>query len=365
MKTRQLNIGLAVSPTWLRGEAWRSPSSRVEELFALAPYLEIADAAERAHLDFLFAPDAGHLDPTNIARAPGFSTLDSLVLCTALAARTSRIGIVPTVQTLVAAPYAAARQLMSLQQLSAGRAGWNAVTSLGGLENYGVADRPSAERYSQAAACIETVHELWNSFPAEALLLDREAGVFADAELIRPINHSDEWFRVAGPLAVAASPLGVPPLFQAGGSPSGVAFAGAHADAVFAMAATPADAAAGRRALREAAEAAGRSADDIRYLPGLVFTLAESREEAERLAGPQRTTDGPAHWTVAGTPDDMVAAIAERADVIDGFIGLVGGSYESIELFTTEVVPRLVARGLFRADYTGSTLREHLGLVVG
>lgn len=361
MKTEQLNIGLAVSPTWLRGEAWRAPNSRVEELFAFAPYAKLADAAERAHLDFLFAPDAGHLDPAHIARAPGFSTLDSLTLCAALAARTSHIGIVPTVQTLVAAPYTTARQLMSLQQLSAGRVGWNAVTSIGGLENYGVADRPSPERYAQATAFIETVQELWNSFPAEALLLNRETGDFANAELVRPINHDDAWFHVAGPLAVAASTHGSPPLFQAGGSPSGVAFAGTHADAVFAMAATQADAAAGRRALREAVAAAGRSEDDIRYLPGLVFTLADSRAEAERLAGRQRKTDGPAHWTVAGTPDDMVAAIAERADDIDGFIGLVGGSYDSIELFTAEVVPQLVARGLFRAEYTGSTLREHLG----
>lgn len=259
MTTRPLNIGLALSPTWLRGEAWRSQNSRVEELFSIAPYLELADAAERAHLDFLFAPDAAHLDPTHIARSPGFSTLDSLVLCTALAARTSRIGVVPTVQTLVAAPYTAARQLMSLQQLSAGRAGWNAVTSIGGLENYGVTDIPSPERYARASAFIETVGDLSNSFPAEALLLDRETGDFADAGQVRPIDRDDAWFQVAGPLAVAASPYGAPPLFQAGGSPSGVAFAGAHADAVFAMAASQADAAAGRHELREAAEAAGRA----------------------------------------------------------------------------------------------------------
>lgn len=356
-----LHIGLALSPTWLRGRSWRAADSRVEELFDLAPYAELAAAAERAHLDFVFLPDAGHLDPAGLDTAPGFSTLDSFALSCALAASTTRIGVVPTVQTLFAEPYPAARQLMSLHRISDGRAGWNAVTALGGLDNHAAEDLPSEQRYARAAEFIEVVRRLWDSYPASALLLDREGGRFADAARVSPIDHDGRWFRVRGPLATAADPAGHPPLFQAGGSPAGIAFAGAHADAVFGLAGAREDAERQREALRAAAVEAGRPEDAVRFLPGLVLTLAGTREKAERIAEQQRTGAGPSHWAVTGTPADAVDRIVERADVIDGFIALPGGSRRSIALFLEEVVPALAERGLFRGGYTGATLREHLG----
>lgn len=271
----------------------------------------------------------------------------------------------PTVQTLFASPYAAARQLMSLHRLSEGRAGWNAVTALGGAGNHGAAEDPGpAERYACARAFVDTVRELWSSYPVEALLLDREAGRFADRGLVRRIDRDDGRFRVSGPLTVAAHPAGDPPLFQAGASPRGVAFAGACADAVFAAAETVDDAVSQRNALRDAAERAGRSADAVRFLPGLVVTLADSRAEAERVARRQRTGPGPAHWSVTGTPEEAVEHILARADAsaIDGFIALAGGSWRSVELFLHQVVPALVERGVFRPAYEGRTLRDHLGL---
>jgi hypothetical protein len=35
---------------------------------------------------------------------------------------------------------------------------------------------------------------------------------------------------------------------------------------------------------------------------------------------------------------------------------------EGLEDFTGKVVPELQARGLFRSEYEGDTLRDHLGL---
>ena len=49
-----LSTGIALSPIWLRGEAWRRDDSRVEEMFSLSPYTELAQKAEAAALDFLF-----------------------------------------------------------------------------------------------------------------------------------------------------------------------------------------------------------------------------------------------------------------------------------------------------------------------
>ncbi|BDH58239.1 hypothetical protein MTP03_31780 [Tsukamurella sp. PLM1] len=116
--TGALAVGVALSPTWMRGDGWRRPDSRVEELFALPLFADLAREAEAVGADFLFQPDAGHLDPTVLDASPGFSTFDSTVLTAALAGITRRIGLVPTVQTGFAEPFTAARQLQSLHRIS-------------------------------------------------------------------------------------------------------------------------------------------------------------------------------------------------------------------------------------------------------
>jgi hypothetical protein len=45
----------------------------------------------------------------------------------------------------------------------------------------------------------------------------------------------------------------------------------------------------------------------------------------------------------------------------DGFI-IMGGTPGAFDEFVDQVVPILQKRGLYRTDYQGSTLREHLGL---
>ncbi|MGO1182442.1 MAG: LLM class flavin-dependent oxidoreductase [Micrococcaceae bacterium] len=358
-----LSIGISLAPTWWRGEAWRAAHSGVEQLFDLAPYAELARAAERAHLDFVFVPDAGYLRRDDLAHSPGFSTLESLTLVSALAGLTQRIGLVPTVQTTVAHPYATARALQSLNQLSGGRAGWNAVTALGGNENYGLDAAPSStERYARAAEFVDVVRRLWESYPADALLLDRERGAFADLERIRPLTpHTADGahFQVAGPLPIAAHPAGELPLFQAGGSPAGVAFAGRTADAVFALAPTLDDAITQRRDLRDAAERAGRDPAAVRLLPGLSYWHADRPGTAETPTGP-----GARHWTIVGPPRHAADEIQRwsAAGSIDGLILLPAADRSATDTFMHDVVPELATRGLFRGPYTGATLRSHLGL---
>lgn len=71
--TIPLVVGLALSPVWLSAAAWRHEDSRVEEMFSLGPYRDLAEGAERAALDFLFCPEAGYLDPTTIRYSPEIS----------------------------------------------------------------------------------------------------------------------------------------------------------------------------------------------------------------------------------------------------------------------------------------------------
>ena len=67
-----------------------------------------------------------------------------------------------------------------------------------------------------------------------------------------------------------------------------------------------------------------------------------------------------------GTPETVAATIDEyvQADASDGFILVPHITPDGLAEFADTVVPILQERGVFRADYTGTTLREHLGLDV-
>ncbi len=334
-----LTVGFALSPTWLRAGSWRRDDSRAEELFAFSFHHDAARAAEDAGAAFLFLPDALTLDPANISHAPGFSGLDSLMLLSALSTATRSATLVPTVSATFHPPYLIARQLQTLNALSGGRMGWNVVTSLGGQENF---EAPAPDRpglYTRAADVIDVVEALWRSYPREALMIDRESGVFADADSVGPLV--DPPLPVTGPLGVPAPTDVRPPLLTAGGSTAAFDLAARWADGFFAAAPGPDAATALRRTLRERAVHHGRTADAVRTLPGLSMYVADTRADADALAGDDGT--GARHWTVRGTPRDVVDAVLRRRDAgsIDGFIALPGGAWRSLELFCTEVMPAL------------------------
>ena len=282
--TKKLNIGMSLAPTWLSGAAWRRCDSSVENLFGGDFYLDIAQRAEAAKLDFAFLPDSLFLNTGLLAAGAGFASLDPTLLQASIAAGTSRIGLLSTASTTFFPPYIVARQIQSLNWLSKGRAGWNIVTALDGNENFGLSEMPSPEdRYARAAEFTEVVRCLWQSCPQEALKMDRLSGQFADPDQVTPINHEGRFYSVRGPLNLPRYDKARIPLIQAGASDAGRAFAASVADAVFAS--TPDQAAAfGLRAdLRCRAEALGRRGDDIRILPGLSLFLAPTKAEAKDL----------------------------------------------------------------------------------
>ncbi len=280
----KLCIGMSLAPTWLSGEGWRHPDSDIEGLYSSDFALDVARRAEAAHLDFVFRPDASFLPMAVMEQSFGFSSLDPTLLMTAIARETSHIGLMTTISTTFGHPYMAARQLMSLHWLSHGRAGWNAVTALMGNENFGQADMPSSEaRYARAMEFTAVVQRLWASFPAEALIVDRDSGRYADTDLILPINHRGPAFEVKGPLNLPAYPGPRLPLMQAGGSAMGIDFAGQVADMVFAQTPNMAAALDMRAQLTARAEAHRRDPRDVRLLPGLSLYLAETRGQAMDL----------------------------------------------------------------------------------
>lgn len=250
-----LCVGLCLSPTWLRGDAWRRDDSRIETLLSGEFFIDAALLAERSGFEFVFKPDALLLDIQALDRSIGFMGPDPMVLMSMLAARTKRVGLVPTYSSTFYPPYLAARELQTLAHFSAGRAAVNVVTSLGGQENFGHLRATSGHEsnqdpYLRAQSWIECVQQLHQSFPASALCLDRQEGVFADTESIRPLETNDWWVR--GPLSIPSLQDRPLPVMHAGKSAASVDLAGRYAQGVFVMSPTVPLAIAARAALREA-----------------------------------------------------------------------------------------------------------------
>lgn len=78
----------------------------------------------------------------------------------------------------------------------------------------------------------------------------------------------------------------------------------------------------------------------------------------------RRIAGGRGHYSLIGTPmqiADELQAWFEQ-DAADGFNVLVPHLPGGLADVANHVVPELQRRGLFRRDYAGRTLRDHLGL---
>lgn len=261
--------------------AWRRPDSPVERLGDIAYWEGLARTAERGCLDAVFFAD-GHsvLDPAS----GSWWFLEPLTALSAMARATEHVGLVSTVSTTFFTPFHAARMLASLDHISGGRVGWNVVTSMFDAEarNHGMESLPGhAERYERAEEFVHAALALWDSWDADALVLDR-AGLWADPAKVRPVHHEGEHFLVDGPLTVPRSPQGQPVLFQAGSSGPGRDLAARHAEGIYAVAYDDDAASAYSSDLRRRARAAGRDGDSLVIMPGLVTYVGSTEAEARQ-----------------------------------------------------------------------------------
>jgi len=264
--------------------SWRLPESDPEAHRDVAHFQALARTAEAGLMDSVFFADSPSVR-SDLARRPAES-LDPVLLLTAMAAATERIGLVATASTTYNEPYNLARAFASLDVISGGRAGWNAVTSadLQAGANFGFTSAPThAERYERAQEFLEVVLGLWDGWDDDARVADKASGVHTDPARVRGLEHVGRHFRVKGPLNVGRSPQGSPVVVQAGSSVPGVALAARYAEAVFTAQPTLAEGRDFHARLKRAVAAAGRDPDHCKVLPGLVPILGGTEEEARRL----------------------------------------------------------------------------------
>src|SRR5579872_1880765 len=292
--------------------------------------------------------------------------------------------------------------------------------------NFGLQDQLSRdERYDRADEFMQVACKLWDSWRDDALVLDAEMPLFADPRRVEAIEHKGRWFEVSGPLNVSRSPQGRPVFIQAGASDRGRDFAARWAEIIFVTHASVDSAKEFYRDMKARAAKAGRDPDQMKILPGMVPIVAETKAMAEDkrelidgLADPQAglstlsyhldidlsqfpqdrvlpTLDVPGvqgHYkevseltqrrglTLAqtgkqygvgplreffGTGADVADRMEEwfSAGACDGFMVQMPYVPGGLEDFVRLVVPELQKRGLFRREYRGRTLRDHLGLV--
>ncbi|CAN0620850.1 putative monooxygenase MoxC [Burkholderia multivorans] len=283
-----------------------------------------------------------------------------------------------------------------------------------------------ALRYRIADEYLEVAKGLWDSWEGDAFVRDRESGVFFDPSKLHTLRHQGTYFSVEGPLNVGRTPQGRPIVFQAGASDDGRQLAARHADAVFTHQDSLEEAAAYYAALKADAVALGRDPDTLKIFQGISVIIGDSAADAERRYQQtldlitidsalaylgrffehhdfsQYPLDAPfpdigdlgrnsfrsgtdkikrdareqgltlrqvALQSAAprprflGTAEAVADGLQQWFDAraADGFI-VGGGTPTAFANFVEQVVPILQARGLYRSDYTGTTLREHLGL---
>lgn len=282
--TRELHLNLFINGRGHHETAWRHPASTRKALSDLSYYRDLALAAEAAKLDSIFFADQLALGEELAHAARG--ELEPIVLLGALAASTSRIGLIATASTTYNEPYNLARQFASLDHISAGRVGWNIVTSWapGAARNFGQdAQVGIDQRYARAHDFVEAVSKLWDSWAADAIVDDRDGGLYARPERVAPAAHRGSHFNVAGALNIPRSPQGRPVYVQAGASTDGRAFAARYAEAIFTAHLTKESAIAFYSDIKTQALTLGRSPDQIVILPGLSAAIGSTEAEAKRV----------------------------------------------------------------------------------
>lgn len=283
------------------GGAWRNEQAQQHRFNELQHWVELVQTLENGGFDIAFFADVvgvyGDHEggwASHLRRGLQIPANDPLVLLSALAATTQRIGLALTSSIIQTHPYTFARQLSTLDHLSGGRVGWNMVTSA--LENAhrnygGTGLAQHGDRYDCAEEYLEVCYKLWEgSWDDDALLADktlehdRGIGLHADPAKVAKIHHNSANYRVEGPHLSSPSPQRTPLIFQAGSSPRGRDVAAQHAEATFSMAPQRKQAQQHAADVRRRAVAFGRRGEDVKFIQGLSFVIGSTEAEATAKA---------------------------------------------------------------------------------
>ncbi|AMM22550.1 FMNH2-dependent monooxygenase [Frondihabitans sp. PAMC 28766] len=252
-------------------------------------FIDAATSLERAGFDYMMLEDSSVVPDVyggglEYSLRTGIVRHDPMPLVPLLAAATKHLGIVATAATSFYPPFLAARLMSTLDHLTHGRAGLNLVTASphASAQNYGYEQHFEHDlRYEMADEWVQAVKALWDTWDADALVLDEATGVFADHTKVHHANFEGQFFKTRGPLNTVPSPQHHPVLCQAGGSPKGRDLGAKNADTLIAAARGVPAMKEYRDDIRRRAAGFGRNPDDAKVLFLVSPVLGDTQREAE------------------------------------------------------------------------------------
>jgi alkanesulfonate monooxygenase SsuD/methylene tetrahydromethanopterin reductase-like flavin-dependent oxidoreductase (luciferase family) len=388
MTITPLHLAVALDGAGWHPAAWREPDAAPDRLFTAHYWTDLAAEAERGLLDFITIEDSlgqqsARYDGPDPRTDQVRGRLDAVLIASRIAPVTRHIGLVPTATVTHTEPFHVSKAIATLDYISGGRAGWRAQLSRP-WENahfgrrqitpFRLADyadpavqRLVAEHFEEAADFVEVVRGLWDSWEDDAEIRDAATGRFIDRDRLHSIDFHGRWFSVRGPSITPRPPQGQPLVTALAHATVPYRFAARTADVVYV---TPHDVGHARAIVddvRAAQELAGRGGEILHVFGDLVVFLGRTETEAaerkarlDELAGEQYASDA---VIFTGTPARLADTLLEwRSAGLSGFRLRPGALPHDLRQLTRGLVPELQRHLSFRTSYTGTTLRERLGL---
>ena len=425
MSKRQIHLAVFVAGTGNHSAGWRTEGAFTSNC-SLEVSKAIAQTAERGKFDLFFVSDGLTTDigdqPSFVSRFEPTTLLSAISLLTN---RIGLGGTISTSFSEPYHVARVISSLDHLSKGRIGWNVVTTINEKAAL-NFSKDPIPHAQRYEIAEEFVDVVRGLWDCWDDGAIIADRKTGEYVDPNKLRRLNHQGRFFSVRGPVNIERGPQGQPVIIHAGGSTPGQALAARIADVVFSVVSEPVSAKKGYDDFKAQVVKAGRDPDDVKVLSGVMPIVGKTKEEAkdklDKLQSYLTDTsalhlvqqrlghdisaypmDGPVpdfpasdrgqafsktllekarrenmtlrdlyniiaaahgHWVIYGTAKEIADTLEEWfvERRTDGYIIMPPYFPASFDEFVDEVIPELQKRGVFRKDYTGTTLLDHLGI---
>ena len=422
---REMHLGLFILGTGSHIAGWRYPGAH-DSFMRFPLVAQIGRIAERGKFDLIFMGDNLYADasahPSYTARLEPLTMLSALAVTTTHVGLGATASTTYGDPWSTARAFASLDHISNGRAAWNAVTTANAVSGA----NFGRTHPDHSQRYAIAEEFVDVVRGLWDCWDDDAVVADRSSGIYIDPAKMRTLDHDGTFFTVKGPLNIERSPQGRPVILEAGGSEAGLRLASRTADVVFSVVQDLGEAQKQYAALKSLLPEFGRSADDVVVLPGVMPVVGRTDREAfdklktlqsfvdssnaltmlsERLGTDVRAydLDGPVpeieisdayhsfagvmlakarrenmtlrdlynltaaargHWVLCGSAERVADTLQQwfESGAADGFNIMPAYFPDGFDDFVDLVVPLLQERGLYRADYTGVTLRDHLGL---
>ncbi len=328
----------------LESTGWHPAAPPGAARFTPGHWVDLVREAERGLLDFVTFED-------ELGRT---GRLDSVLVASRVAPLTSHIGLVPSVVATFTEPFHLSKAVATLDYVSGGRAGVRVRGSVSNehARHFGRRTFPEpaddavfADLLDETADYIEVLRRLWDSWEDDAEIRDAATGRFIDRDKLHYIDFVGNWFSVKGPSITPRPPQGQPPVAVLSHVSRTHELARRSSDLVFT---TP------------------HSVDDVRAIGAEVVGVQHFADIVVFLDddGKARAEEPESDaFVFGGTAVELADLLAQwHSAGVFGFRLRPARLPDDLVAITSELVPELQRRGLFRTEYRATTLRGHLGL---